>query len=327
MRKVDLNINFGEYVKSDYFITSLIRHVSDKFDQQASAKDISARYFNDASSRYYHKSPEEIVEEWNTNTQKAISIGVALDEYVGLITEPMKQEISMAQWSKKVKFTTTPEIYKRVNAWEKYWENLDQQGWEMVAREVPLRMEINGRHVSGRADMIVYNKRLNNITIIDWKTADKIGRDRWTKPANGPFKNEMWQDKATIFGLQIAFYKMILKELLPDELKDVSIDTCIVQVCSNGEIIRTKNNIKLNDEELTKLLTWCISEEIKCNDTVDEQPQQKQTIQRADDVFIDDIAKLLRGHGWDKLCRTPEYVLAKFILNTLNNYKDTVKSV
>lgn len=322
MRKADLNIQFETPKKAQHYITGLLKYINDEFDQYSVAKELVDKYFNDSSSKYYLMTVDDILKKWTDTGQRAIFIGNALDDYVGLVTEPEKQPITIANWSKKVNFSTDEEIYKRVDGWNKYWKWLEDNGWEIIGREVPLFYVINGRLVGGRADMIVYNRKLNNITIIDWKTANEIQKDRWTKRAHGPIDG-LYQDKATTYGLQVAFYKIALREILPPELKDAAIDTCIVQVCSNGEIIRTKNNIKLTGEELTTLLKWCIDEDMKANGAeVSTEPAPINT----EEEFINNLAELLSKYSCDMSCNTPSNVLSKYLLNTLKNYKETVKS-
>ena len=124
----------------------------------------------------------------------------------------------------------------------------------------------SGDNVVGTVNVLV-PKAISSGVIVkedlgDAELAKVIDKDKFTKLAHGPIAN-LYQDKATSYGIQVAFYKMALRNILPDELKDVNIDTCIIQVCSSGRIIRTKNNISLTDSELIKLLSWCIEEDDK----------------------------------------------------------------
>lgn len=324
MKKVELGINFEKPRKAQHYITGLLKYVNDEFDQYGVAKGLVEKYFNDSSSKYYQMTVDDIVRKWTETGQRAIFIGNALDDYVGLITEPDKQKTTMGEWSKKVNFTTDEAIYKRINAWDNYWKWLEDNGWEMIGREIPLFYTINGRLVGGRADMIVYNRRMNIITIIDWKTADEINKDRWTKLMHGPLEN-LYQDKATTYGLQVEFYKMALQEILPAELKDVTINTCIVQVCSSGQILRTKNLLSLSKDDIIKLLSWCIEEDNKAKGVVETPKVESKTeVFNPQPSFEKELEGLLNKHGWDVKCETPDFVLAKFLLNTLNNYKEAI---
>ena len=325
MKKVDLNIRFEKPKKAQHYITGLLKYMNDEFDQYGVAKSLVEKYFNDSSSKYYQMSVEDIVKQWTETGQRAIFIGNALDDYVGLVTEPEKQKLTMGEWSKKVNFSTDEAIYKRIDVWEKYWKWLEDNGWEMIGREVPLFYVINGRLVGGRADMIVYNRRMNNITIIDWKTADEIQKDRWTKQAHGPVDG-LYQDKATGYGMQVSFYKIALRKILPEELKDVTIDTCIVQVCSSGQILRTKNNITLSEEDIIKILAWCIDEDKKAKGQTVEEQTSKTEVFNPEPTFEQELEELLNKHGWDTKCDTPDFILAKYIINTLNNYKDAIQA-
>lgn len=318
MKKVDLRISFEKPKKAQHYITGLLKYMNDEFDQYGVAKGLVDKYFNDSASKYYKMSVEDIVKQWTETGQRAIFIGNALDDYVGLVTEPEKQRLTMAEWSEKVSFSTDAAIYKRIDAWEKYWKWLEDNGWEMIGREIPLFYVINGRLVGGRADMIVYNRRMNNITIIDWKTADEMHKDRWTKPAHVPVDG-LYQDKATVYGMQVSFYKIALRNILPEELKDATIDTCIVQVCSSGQILRTKNNIALPEEDIIKILSWCIDEDKKAKGIdINHEPALELTFEK-------ELKELLCKYGWGAKCKTTDFILAKFILNTLNNYKDTIQ--
>lgn len=317
MKKVNLNIPFEAAVKASYYITGLIKYLNDEFDQASIADNLVSKYYNDKSSKYYNMSSQDIISKWTETGQRAIFIGNALDDYVGLMTEPEKQKLTKTQWSQKVDWVNDKDIYNRTNAWNNYWVCLEEGGWEMIGREIPLFYTINGHFIGGRADMIVYNKRLNNITIIDWKTADKIDKDKFTKLAHGPIAN-LYQDKATSYGIQVAFYKMALRNILPPELKDVNIDTCIVQVCSSGHIIRTKNNISLTDSELTKLLSWCIDE--------DDKAKGKTRLQTNTPTFETELRDLLNRHCIDAKYNISDVKLAKYIISTLNAL-NTLKEV
>lgn len=321
MKKVNLNIPFEVPVKAPHYITGLIKYLNDEFDQVSVADNLVSKYHDDKSSKYYNMSAQDIISKWTETGQRAIFIGNALDDYVGLMTEPEKQKLTKTQWSQKVDWVNDEDIYNRTNAWNNYWACLEEGGWEMVAREIPLFYTVNGHIIGGRADMIVYNKRLNNITIIDWKTADKIDKDKFTKLAHGPIAN-LYQDKATSYGIQVAFYKMALRNILPDELKDVNIDTCIIQVCSSGRIIRTKNNISLTDSELIKLLSWCIEEDDKAKGKTSKLTDVKVP---NTSTFETELRDLLNRHCIDVKYNISDVKLAKYIINTLDALKEVNK--
>lgn len=321
MKKVNLNIPFEVPVKAPHYITGLIKYLNDEFDQVSVADNLVSKYHDDKSSKYYNMSAQDIISKWTETGQRAIFIGNALDDYVGLMTEPEKQKLTKTQWSQKVDWINDEDIYNRTNAWNNYWACLEEGGWEMVAREIPLFYTVNGHIIGGRADMIVYNKRLNNITIIDWKTADKIDKDKFTKLAHGPIAN-LYQDKATSYGIQVAFYKMALRNILPDELKDVNIDTCIIQICSSGRIIRTKNNISLTDSELIKLLSWCIEEDDKAKGKTSKLTDVKMP---NTSTFETELRDLLNRHCIDVKYNILDVKLAKYIINTLDALKEVNK--
>lgn len=309
-------------MKAPHYITGLIKHLCDDFDQTSVANNLSNKYRNDSSSKYYNMSAQDIINKWTETGQRAIFIGNALDDYVGLMTEPEKQKLTKTQWSQNVNWVNDADIYNRTNAWNNYWACLEEGGWEMVGREIPLFYTVynnlNSYIIGGRADMIVYNKRLNNITIIDWKTTDKIDKDRYTKLAHGPIDN-LYQDKATMYGLQVAFYKMALRKILPPELKDINIDTCIVQVCSSGEIIRTKNNCSLSDAEIIKLLSWCIDEDKKAKEKIGVI-----TTNTTEDTttFETELRTLINKHCIDVKYNISDVKLTKYIKNILDALKE-----
>ena len=301
MEKANLNINFEQPRKAQYYITGLIKYLVDEFDQQGTAQNLVKRYYNDNTSKYYHMSVDDILNKWKEAGQRSIFIGTALDDYVGLKTEPENQNTTLNEWSKTVNFVNDEAIYKRTNAWDTYWKNLEESGWTMIGREIPLFYNINNYLIGGRTDMIVYNKRLNTITIIDWKTTDDISKNRYTKHAHGPI-DRLYQDKGTSYGIQVAFYRMALKNILPDELKNVNINTCIVQVRSIGDVVCTENNIDLSDDELTTLLSWCINEENKNTESIG---------------FEQELSDLLVKHNWDNACGVSANILSKYIIDTM----------
>lgn len=323
MKKNSLNISFDKPQKSDHYVTGLIKYICDEFDQEGVANNLVKRYYNDASSKYYQKSANDIINEWKATGDRSIFIGNALDNYVGLVTEPENQQQTLAEWSASVNFSNDPDIYNRTFAWDNYWKTLEENGWEMVGREVPLYMTINGRTVGGRADMILYNPRFDTIMIIDWKTTNNIKKDRFTKPAHGPISG-LYQDKETLYGLQTVFYKIALVDKLPEKYKNSNICTCIVQVCSDGKIIQTKNNITLSNEDVIKLFAWCISEDLKKTGTIDIKEDNKETNK---EEFCKDIASIINKYNIDGLCNVPDFVLAKYILSSIENIKELQESL
>ena len=126
--------------------------------------------------------------------------------------------------------------------------------------------------------------------------------------------------------MQVSFYKIALRKILPEELKDVTIDTCIVQVCSSGQILRTKNNITLSEEDIIKILAWCIDEDKKAKGQTVEEQTSKTEVFNPEPIFEKELEELLNKHGWDTKCDTPDFILAKYIINTLNNYKDAIQA-
>lgn len=301
MKKTNLNINFEQPKKAQHYITGLIKHLVDEFDQQGTAQNLAKQHYNDSTSKYYHMSVDEILNKWETTRQRSIFVGSALDDYVGLITDAENQSTTLAEWSKTVNFTNDEGIYKRTNAWDVFWKKLEDAGWTMIGREIPLFYTINGCLIGGRTDMIVHNEKLNNITIIDWKTTDEISKSKYTKRMHGPI-DRLYQDKGTSYGIQVAFYKMALQDILPDDLKDTTIDTCIVQVRSIGDVVCTKNNIDLTNDELKMLLSWCIEQEHSDNKT-----------------FEQELNSLLRKHGLENKFNVDE--LTKHIIGCMNSTK------
>lgn len=330
MKKINLNIPFEAPRKAQYYITGLLKYLNDEFDQVSTANNLVNKYYDDKSSKYYNMSVQDIISKWSATGQRAIFIGNTMDEYVGMMTEPEKQKFTKLEWAERVNWVNDPAIYHRTNAWKNYWSCLEKGGWEMIGREIPLFYTVNGHTIGGRADMIVYNKRLNNITIIDWKTADKIDKDKFTKLAHGPIAN-LYQDKATSYGIQVAFYKLALRNILPPELKDVNIDTCIVQLCSSGEIVRTKNNISLTDSELIKLLSWCIDEDDKAKGKTSQPtdvktpktPKTPKTLKTPNTLtFETELRYLLNRHCIDTKYNMSDVKLTKYIINTLDALKE-----
>ena len=311
MNKVDLHIPFEPYKKANHYITGLIHYLVDEFDQQGTAEKLSSKYFNDASSKYYQMTPAAILEQWKATGERAIMIGSALDDYVAHVTEPEEQKTSMAQWMKLVDFTNDEAIYKRTAAWDRYWAALENAGWEMVGREIPLFNTVNGVLIGGRTDMIIYNKAKNVITIIDWKTADDIAANRWTKPMYGPNKT-LLQDKATMYGLQVTFYKMALRKILPADLQNTVIETWIVQMKSDGTVVETKNNVSLTDAQLEEVLTYCVEKQNEANLPANVGTSVQNT-------FEIELCNLIKKYELDK--NYSAEMLTKFIIKTIDIFK------
>lgn len=319
MNKVDLHIPFEPYRKAEYYITGLIHHLVDEFDQTATAIQLSAKYCNDASSKYYQMTAQAIIDQWKATGERAIMIGNALDDYVAHVTEADKQRTTLSQWMELVNFTNDEAIYKRTMAWDRYWASLETAGWEMIGREIPLFNTINGVLIGGRTDMIIYNKLKNTIAIIDWKTADNIAANKYTKVMNGPNKT-LLQDKSTMYGIQVAFYKMALRKILPAECKDVNIETWIVQVKSDGTVIETKNNVVLTDDQLEELLTWCVNEQCGgCSQSCPQSCTQSNTDNTSENSFEKELHGLIVKHGLN--ANYPADMLAKFITKTIDIFK------
>ncbi len=318
MEKINLNINFEAPRKSQYYITGLIKHLVDEFDKEGTAKKLAAKHFNDPASKYYGMTADQIVEQWTKAADAAVAVGNALDDYVGLVTEPEKMAFTRDKWLDDVNYKNNSAVNKRCYAWTNYWDSMTQKGWKMVGREVPLFYTVNpGVTVGGRADMIIYNGDLDTIAVIDWKTTDEINGNKFTKPMKCPLVEGLYQDKATQYGLQTAFYKMALKEILPAELKDTKITTMIVQVRSDGTIAVTEDNIKLSIGQIILLLTWCIHQIKECN--ICDAPANTN-MQAPTTSFKDELAQLLSKYSISP-GHNPNNV-ADFIVKTLTNINE-----
>lgn len=235
-----------------YSISSILGELTEPFDREGVAVRTHNNNYNDASSKYYQMTVEQILEQWDANAQRSIMLGCCADDYVGYKLAPSEMKIPYDTWLENHNFNSDTELQNHCLAAQKFIDaQTDKDYMYFIGREIPMAYYFEENNIKyqvrGRLDNLFYNQRINKYVIVDYKTADDITLEttKWTDKMLGPAKCYPAL-KMFKFTFQLHFYRLSLSQMLNIPLSDIV--ACIVQLRSDGEYVVWKEAFELNNE-------------------------------------------------------------------------------
>lgn len=285
--------SFVDWDKPRISISSVIEMVSPEFDKVGVATKCSSKGYDDPNSKWYHMTPDMILESWEAKAEMSKRYGRLVDDYSDLLYNP-DTDIDKDMWMLENDYDNDSRLKAHCNAMEQFYDRMMKSGdIEWITREQMLYIDVNSKigYVRGRLDALFYNKRLNKYIIVDWKSNESIETDptRWTEKLYGPMREYPKMSWWT-YSLQLHTYKLaLLKHYLPQETNPDDVSCMIVNAPMKGysnkhAVIGNDENIpyscfqpafKYNESLLYR--TYCFA--MKKREMVETKKQEKEMCQ------------------------------------------------
>jgi hypothetical protein len=264
VERIDLGIKWQRYpLCYEYSVTQILHYLNDEFDKEAQAKAMEEKYYDVEGSKYYKMPAQAIIRSWDLKRDRAIDLGHSLDDWAEAIIDPGDEEHGMTRERWQSRHGGEADKMNIVRAWTKYWHDLENLGYKLVAREQHMHKYYAGHVVSGKADIILYYPPSNTIVIIDWKTTDKlVSSVKRTCLIHGPeWTKGLPQEKLTHSAIQCNVYRDMLEDILPDE-PHYNISTAIVNVKKDGSVMTYHEPLIYDKNQTNELMEWGVSMKI-----------------------------------------------------------------
>jgi len=249
------NLGTTEREKREYYdcqnsVTTIRDCFTEPFDAPKQAAYCSKRDYDKPGSKYYLKTPEMILEEWEAAGEAGKLAGRTLDDYIGYLLEGCSE-------SKEKKLLETIEnstdiVKRKLDAFKSYKESeLEPLRFEFMSRERKLAyLKFN---VKGRYDAIFLIEKNDKpiVVLVDWKNDKEIKTENKYSKLFGPLH---LYDACELnsYTIQVFIYKYILR-------KKYHIDNEIVPLIVNvkeDKVINYKPQIPYSDELVEEILKF-----------------------------------------------------------------------
>lgn len=201
-------------------ISKVISLSKKQFDKEGMSKHCFEKYYNDPNSKYYHKTADQIKEEWNQKSKSATTHGIKLDDISKLYLTNTDFDIVRKQASKDIETANLNGDGEKVTMlylgfdrcirmlWEHYGSALEYCDREKYVYYTTK----HGNIVRGRFDALFYDKSKKKYILFDWKNSATIKtNNKWQKMTN-PYCSFLDDCNFNDYSIQLNFYKKALIE-------------------------------------------------------------------------------------------------------------------
>ena len=172
-------------------VTEFIHTFFNPFDEQKIAKKLT-----ETNIKYKGMTVEELIASWNKRRDRGTVIHKEIEEYINSNFK-IKDELNIDSKSIQGINFLNQKCIKESN---------------ILASEVIIFSE--KLKLAGTIDLLIYNKKKNHISIVDWKTNKKINKNSFNNSRKGikfPLKN-LDDCNFNHYNLQLSMYQYILEE-------------------------------------------------------------------------------------------------------------------
>jgi len=253
-------------------LSKCISYMQEPFDAEGKSKSCSEKGFNDPNSKYYQMTPEDIVEKWTLNNEKAKEYGKKLDDYAEKIL--LKMDLDL--WKLDNNFDYDERLQGLCKGFDQFLGIVaSKTDYVFVARELPLYASgIGDEYINGRFDCLFYSPSQNRYMLIDWKTNEDFKTSNRFQKLKGPCFR-MDDCHAITYSIQLGMYKKALCETYGITTPD-RIETFICQFL--GEPGGNGNNYILHKTFVDydpKLLSQIIDFSYKKHDAIRKMKKEE----------------------------------------------------
>jgi len=194
----------GKELKS---VSKIVEKFTPKFDAKAQAQRCYEKYYNNENSKYYGKTPKQILKEWQSISKKACDIGHEKHSY---------NEILFDFYTGKIEEVVLPEIgdYMGWNS-VKFWEDLP-------ACYIPILSECRVYDemlkYSGTFDLLCAWDRphiplIESLVLMDFKTNRDLFKNFNDQRMLHPFEDMRDSPAEGMYPLQLSLYQIPLERI------------------------------------------------------------------------------------------------------------------
>jgi len=194
----------GKELKS---VSKVVESFAPKFDAKSQAERCYQRYYNDVNSKYYGKTPNQILKEWKVNNKKSCDIGheqhsyneVLFDFYTGKIDEiELPKEDDYMGWNSI-----------------RFWEDLPVSYIPILSE---CRVYNENLKYSGTFDLLCAWDRPNiplkeSLILLDFKTNKDLFKNFNDQRMLPPFEDMRDSPAEGHYQLQISLYQVPLESI------------------------------------------------------------------------------------------------------------------
>ena len=229
-------------------VSNVIGRLHEKFDKEGQAQRCFEKYFEDQTSKYYHMSAEEILNQWEAKANESKKYGIMSDNYIEFRTSG-HSEFERPDFLKdhnidenEVKPLINKPLKNAFDGFDQFYNVLTSLGgnefkYSYLARELTLYYKVNDVVVKGRFDALfqeTFSNEPSKFLLIDWKTNEEISKSSFGgKKMFGPCYN-LQDCNFNHYSLQLEIYKQALLKIYHlDDLLQTNmsgIQTFIVQL-------------------------------------------------------------------------------------------------
>lgn len=222
------------YLSNVISVSTIKTLIAPKFDGETIAKGLEARYFNDASSKYYKMTKDAILESWANKGAISIEYGKLLDSTAEQVLE-VQDDDEFEMFTLDNNYDDDKRFKVIVDTFQDFYKSLFDKGYiEYVGREIPIFFNNTEQDLSviGRIDALFYNNKTNKWMIIDWKSDEQIKTTvtRYTERCLGPAKH-LYNLSWYLYTIQLHTYKAaLLQNYLPEGTKPEDVEVYICNI-------------------------------------------------------------------------------------------------
>ena len=201
-----------------YSVTEIVHNQFPKFNADDIAQKLTNKHFNSKKSKYFQKTKDDILSEWNVNKNEACEKGTQLHQDI----EYTYNNIPVYNDSKE--YTLFEKFKNDYNDLKPF-----RTEWEVCYED---------KNLAGSIDMVFENSD-GSYSIYDWKRSKKIEKMNNFEFGNGEL-DHLPNSNFWLYSLQLNTYKYILENVYDFPIKDLHLvilhpnnDTYIVMECPN----------------------------------------------------------------------------------------------
>ena len=195
------HIYYLDNKKIDISCTTFVHSHFPHFNQNSISKNLVKKNFNNPDSKYYQKTQDDILNEWEANRVDASNKGTHLH--------------------KSIELFYNDEVYQNENIEFQYFLKFHED----YSHLVPYRTEWEVFHeeldLAGSIDMVFYNTKTDKLEIFDWKRSKEIKKgsyDNGFSPLDHLPNSNFWH-----YSLQLNLYKYILEKKYDKTIGDLNL--------------------------------------------------------------------------------------------------------
>lgn len=248
--------------KNSISVSKCIEYLNPIFDSEKVATEMYEKYFNTEGHKYYQKTPEMILEMWETKRDNALKKGKLFDAYIEQILE-IKDNNKFQKWKLDENIDSNEFMQDAMRGFCNLLNYLKDCKYDtIIGTEIPLWIKHNYNNqeliINGRCDCLMYSSTLKKYLIIDWKTNESI-KNIGFKKMNGPISH---LDSCELYKYltQLYFYKKALCETY--NIADYNnIDVMICQMGYKSspyyKLWIPDTQYQFNDDLINNIIIYC----------------------------------------------------------------------